>query len=60
MIEWGTHRANSSAPRLESEALIRQKCLGAILNKVDVKKARKYLPYDSHFADYSQYLKTGG
>lgn len=60
VAEWGKTARRVVRQTLETEPLIRQKCLGVILNKVDQEKMNLYRSYGSteyYYSRYSEYYQ---
>jgi succinoglycan biosynthesis transport protein ExoP len=55
VIEWGKTPRSMVRKVLEIDHRIRKKCLGVVLNKVDVEKQKMYEGYHTSEADYSAY-----
>jgi polysaccharide biosynthesis transport protein len=60
VAEWGKTARRVVRQTLDTEPLIRQKCLGVILNKVDQEKMNLYRSYGSteyYYSRYSEYYQ---
>lgn len=60
VTEWGRTARRIVRQTLDTEPLIRQKCLGVILNKVDQEKMNLYRSYGSteyYYSRYSEYYQ---
>lgn len=60
VTEWGKTARRVVRQTLDTEPLIRQKCLGVILNKVDQEKMNLYRSYGSteyYYSRYSEYYQ---
>lgn len=55
VVEWGKTPRHSIRAVLENDARIREKCLGVILNKVDIKRQKMYENHHLEGYEYSSY-----
>lgn len=55
VVEWGKTPRHSIRAVLENDARIREKCLGVILNKVDIKRQKMYENHHMEGYEYSSY-----
>lgn len=61
VVEWGATARRMVRTTLDNERSIRDKCVGVILNKVDVQKLKLYLSYGSgeyYQSTYTNYYKN--
>ncbi len=62
VVEWGKTARHVVRQTLRNEPTIAEKCLGVVLNKVDIEKMRLYREYGSseyYYSRYSAYYREG-
>ncbi len=62
VAEWGKTARRAVRQVLDADPLVRDKCLGVILNKVDQERLKLYRAYGSseyYYSRYSQYYQEG-
>jgi succinoglycan biosynthesis transport protein ExoP len=63
VIEWGRTSRRVARSILDAQPVVLEKCLGAVLNKVDLTRLKLYRAYDAQdytYADYSKYRAGDG